>query len=248
MTKILSLFNVEFNNLTIDELLVNFNNGILFTPNVDHIIQIQKDVEFYNCYKKADFIVCDSKILKLGASFLGVNFIEVIPGSSFFPAFYSFHKGNFSIKIFLLGAADGVAHNAMMNINRKVGWDMVVGNFSPSYGFESCEEECNLIIDLINNSGANVLVVGLGAPKQEKWIVNYKNKLNNIDRFLALGASIDFEANHINRAPKIFQILYLEWFYRFLMEPNRLFKRYFIDNFFPFLFLLINEKFNKNNR
>ena len=83
---------------------------------------------------------------------------------------------------------------------------------------------------ILQNSNANVVLVGLGNPKQTIWIYKYKDRLPNIDVYLALGATIDFEAGLVKRAPVIWQKMYLEWFYRFLQEPRRLFKRYFIDD------------------
>lgn len=75
-----------------------------------------------------------------------------------------------------------------------------------------------------------MVLVGVGCPKQEKWIFNNKDNMPDVRIWMALGATIDFEAGNIKRAPKIFQKLYLEWFYRFLMEPKRMFRRYFVDD------------------
>ena len=83
---------------------------------------------------------------------------------------------------------------------------------------------------MINESGANVVLVGVGCPKQEKWIDAHKNKMPNVEIWMALGATIDFEAGNIKRAPKWVQKIAMEWFYRFLKEPKRMFKRYFVDD------------------
>ena len=131
---------------------------------------------------------------------------------------------------------DGVALEAQRRINEKTGRQIVVGAYSPSYGFEKKDEENKSIYEMINKSGANVVLVGVGCPKQEKWIFNHKDNMPNVHIWMALGATIDFEAGNIKRAPKIFQKLYLEWFYRFLMEPKRMFKRYFIDDILFFYY------------
>ena len=143
-----------------------------------------------------------------------------IPGSSFFTAFYNYHANNPNCKIFLLGAAEGVAKKAMENINRRVGRQIVVGAHSPSYGFEKNEQECEELIHIVNESGATVLLVGAGAPKQEKWIAKYRSRMSGVKLFMALGATIDFEAGNIKRAPRIFQILAMEWFSSFIILPN----------------------------
>ncbi|MGF7038055.1 WecB/TagA/CpsF family glycosyltransferase [Mucilaginibacter lappiensis] len=236
------ILNIDIASIHLDDLLAKLKKGVLFTPNVDHVIKLQKDEEFYKAYNHADWVICDSKILNMAAKFIGTGFKEVIPGSSFLPAFYNYHKNNKDVKIFLLGAAEGVAEKAMNNINEKVGANMVVGAYSPTFTFEHNEQECQDIVDRIYNSGANILVVGLGAPKQEKWIVKYKDQLKNIDLFMALGATIDFEAGNIKRAPMLYQKLHMEWAYRLLKEPKRLWKRYLIDDV-PFLFYIIQQKF-----
>src|SRR4028118_2339992 len=126
--------------------------------------------------------------------FLGTPIKEKISGSDLLPIFSHYHKNNPNIKMFLLGAAPGVAQKAQANINLKVGREIVVGAHSPSFGFEKKEEECSRIVELIEKSGANVLAVGVGAPKQEKWIIKYKEKLKSVKIFLAIGATIDLRS------------------------------------------------------
>ena len=112
------------------------NEGVLITPNLDHLVKLQKDKDFYETYQKAEWVVCDSKILYLMSKLLKYPLRMAIPGSSFFTAFYEYHKDNPNCRIFLLGAAEGIAQKAMNRINEKVGRKIVVGAHSPSYGFE----------------------------------------------------------------------------------------------------------------
>lgn len=230
MKNLVRFLNLNILSLTQKELLEQMTEGVLYTPNLDHLIKIQHDREFYNIYQQAEWVVCDSKILYLTSKLLKQSLPMAIPGSSFFTAFYNYHANNLNCKIFLLGAAEGVAKKAMENINRRVGRQIVVGAHSPSYGFEKKQNENEKIYKMINESGANVVLVGVGCPKQEKWIFTHKDKMPGVDIWMALGATIDFEAGNIKRAPKIIQILAMEWFYRFLQEPKRLFRRYFIDD------------------
>lgn len=225
-------------------------NGVLITPNLDHLVKLQKDEEFYQCYQQAEWVVCDSKILWLCSKVLKKSFPEPIPGSSFFTHYYSqFKTGEpkYSAveageqgrpKIFLLGARTGVAKAAMEKINEKVGWPIVVGAHSPSYGFEKKPEEIAEISQIINESGANVVLVGVGAPKQEKYITNYREQMPGVRVWMALGATIDFEAGNIRRAPKMFRRLALEWLFRMYCEPKRMFKRYICDDLVFFWYLL----------
>lgn len=212
--------------------------GVLITPNVDQIVKMQSDREYYDIASKAEWVVCDSRILLLCSKLLGTPLVEAIPGSSFFPAFYEYHKDNKNCRIFLLGAMDSVAQKAMTNINQKVGRKIVVGAYSPSYGFEKNIEECEAICKMINELGATVVLVGVGCPKQEKWIDAHKHEMPKVEIWMALGATIDFEAGNIRRAPLIWQKLYMEWFYRFLQEPRRMYRRYFVDDPKFFWYLL----------
>ena len=230
------ILNIEILGVTRKMLLEGLHEGVLVTPNVDHLVKLQRDKEFYEIYQQAEWIVCDSKILYMLSKLLKTSLPEAIPGSSFFTSYYMYHKDDPNCKIFLLGAMDCVAQKAMERINEKVGRQMVVGAYSPSYGFEKKEEENHAIYELINRSGANVVLVGVGCPKQEKWIFKHKGQMPGVDLWMALGATIDFEAGNMKRAPKIFQDLAMEWFYRFLMEPRRMFKRYFVDDMLFFYY------------
>lgn len=242
MSKV-QILNVSLDNFSQLEFLQKLKSGIVFTPNVDHLITLQTDRDFANAYKSATYKVCDSKILFYVSRLLGSPIKEKISGSDFFPAFYEYHKNNENIKIFLLGAGEGVALEAQNNINAKVGRRIVVGAHSPSFGFEKNEAECQRIIEIINQSGATVLAIGVGSPKQEKFICKYKDQLTNIKIFLAIGATIDFEAGNVKRAPKWMSELGIEWFYRLLAEPKRLWKRYLMRG--PsFFWLVLKQKFN----
>lgn len=240
----ISILNIKVDNITKNDLLKKFDKGVLITPNVDHLMKLQHDREFYEIYKKAEYVTVDSQIVRLALKFLGTPVKEVITGSDFFPSFYNYHKENDKIKIFLLGAAPGVADKALKIINEKVGREIIVGVCSPSFGFAKNETECENIIKIIGNTPANVLVVGVGAPKQEKWIYKYKDRLRNIKIFLAIGATIDFEAGNIKRAPKIFQRLAIEWLYRLIKEPRRLWRRYIVEDL-PFFYFILKQKLGK---
>jgi len=237
------ILNIEFDNITSEELLKKLSQegGVVFTPNVDHLVQLQKDREFYETYRQANYRTCDSKILIYAAQLLGTPIVEKVSGSDFFPAFYQYNKNNQDVKIFLLGAAEGVASKAQEIINEKVGREIIINVYSPPFGFEKDEAECSKIVDLINESEATVLAIGVGAPKQEKWLCKYKDELTNIKIFLAIGATIDFEAGAKKRSPKWMSNLGIEWLHRLASEPQRLAKRYLIEDL-PFFGLIMQQK------
>lgn len=237
MTHTVKLLNVKIVDITEQDLLKSLDRGVLITPNVDHFVKLQKDKDFYDAYQQAEWVICDSKIVYFVSKLMRKALIEAIPGSSFFSKFYMYHKDDLNCKIYLLGAAEGVADKAMQKINEKVGRSIVVGAHSPSFGFEKNEDECKELVRLVNASGANVLLVGVGAPKQEKWIMKYNPQMPNVKLFMALGATIDFEAGNIERAPMWMQKIGMEWFFRLCKEPKRMGKRYLSDLiFFVYIF------------
>jgi len=237
----INILNLAIDNLSMLELLEQLHSGVVLTPNVDHLMKLQKDPDFLKIYALADYKVCDSQVLMYASRFLGTPFKEKVSGSDFFPRFCDFHKDNDAITVFLLGGAEGVAEKAGSKINSKINRDIVIGTHSPSFGFEKDEQECLEIVEMINQSGATVLAVGVGAPKQEKWIYKYKHKLHHVKIFLAVGATIDFEAGVTKRAPKWMSQMGIEWLFRIYCDPQRLWKRYLIEDL-PFFWLLLQQK------
>lgn len=234
MTRI-KLLNIEVDNLTmsetiekIDELIQSNKNSYIVTPNVDHIVKLETDEEFKKVYKDASLILTDGMPLVWISKLKKMPIKEKISGSDLFPKVCELAAQK-DYKVFLLGAAPGVADQAASNLKKKFSGLQVVGTYSPSFGFENNPKEINKIIRIINDVKPDILAIGLGAPKQEKFIYNYKEKLN-VPISLAIGASIDFEAGNIKRAPKWMQNIGLEWFYRLLKEPKRMFKRYLVDD------------------
>ena len=223
------------------DLLPQLQRGIVVTPNVDHLIHLQHNSDFYTAYDHANFIVCDSQIIRFTSHFLGHTICETITGVDLLAAFCAYHKFNLEIRLFLLGAGKGVAQIAMQHINAKTGREIVVGAYSPSFGFEKDDEECALIVNIINESAANVLVVGVGAPKQEIWIDKYKSAMPDVNLFMGMGAVIDFEAESIPRAPVLLRNIGMEWLFRLVQEPRRLWKRYLIDDI-PFFYYVLLQR------
>lgn len=131
--------------------------------------------------------------------------------------------------MFLLGAGEGVAEAAKSKLTQNYPGLKIVGTYSPPMGFERDEKEVEKAIRIVNRKKPQILVVGLGAPKQEKFIYRYRDQMD-FHVALPFGAAIDFEAGMVKRAPLWMRKLGLEWLFRFFQEPGRLFKRYFIDD------------------
>ena len=122
---------------------------------------------------------------------------------------------------------------------------MVVGALSPSFSFVNDTHESAKIVDIVNKSGATVLMVCATSPKQEIWITRYRNQLKGVRLFMALGATVDFEAGVVRRCPLWIQRLGMEWFWRFCQEPKRLFWRYWVRDmkFFWYFFQQLTGKY-----
>ncbi|WP_299405975.1 WecB/TagA/CpsF family glycosyltransferase [Acaryochloris sp. IP29b_bin.148] len=235
------ILNLPIDNLTQRQFLQQLDQGVVFTANVDHLMKLQYDQEFCQAYSQADFRTCDSQILVYASQFLGQPIRERLSGSDLFPEFCRFHRDNENIKVFLLGGSKNVAKRAQTKINRQLGRNIIVGAHSPSFGVVENPQECLEIVDQINQHQPTVLAVCLGAPNQEKWICRYKDRLPTVKIFLAIGATIDFESGRQRRSPQWVSNLGFEWLHRLMSEPERLWKRYLIDDL-PFFWLLIKQK------
>ena len=245
------ILNIEVDDISLNELLHCFKEGVLVTPNVDHLILLQSHQGLYSAYQHADYITVDSQIVFWAMKFLGRGVKEKISGSDFLPAFCNFHGrqaegGKPTRKMFILGGKPGVAQLAMEKINQRQGCELVIGAHSPSMRFLDSPSECDEAVRLINESGADTVVVGLGCPKQELWIARHKHRLAKAKTFLAVGASIDFEAGVLDRAPQWMSKFGLEWFYRLAKEPKRLWRRYLVND--PlFFWLLLRDRMGVYN-
>ncbi|WP_294371754.1 WecB/TagA/CpsF family glycosyltransferase [uncultured Clostridium sp.] len=232
----IKLLNTEVDNLTMDEAIKEIEKLILkkkisyvVTPNVDHIVKLESDSEMKEAYMNADLILTDGMPLVWISKIKSTSIKEKISGSDLFPKVCELaaKKG---YTVFLLGAAQGVAQKAAENLINKFDGLNIVGTYSPKYGFENDKEEVQHILNIINDKKPDILAVGLGAPKQEKFIYKYRNELK-VPVSLAIGAGIDFEAGVVSRAPVWMQKHGMEWFYRLCKEPRRMAKRYLIDDF-----------------
>lgn len=231
----IKFMNTCIDNLTMSETLNEIDKLIqkkicsyVVTPNVDHIVCLEKDEELQKVYKNASLILTDGKPLIWISKWYKTPIKEKISGSDLFPRVCQL-AANKNYTMYLLGAAEGVADTAARNLMKKYPGLNIVGTYSPPFGFEKNEQEMNKIKAQIQDVHPDILIVGLGCPKQEKFMYYHCKELG-VPISFGLGASIDFEAGNIKRAPKWMSNHGLEWLYRFSKEPKRLFKRYFVDD------------------
>lgn len=238
------LLNVEVDDVGMDELVETFRQGVMLTLHVDMIMKLQRDREFYDLLPQFDVITCDSQILTMAARCLGTPLRERVSGSDYFPRFYTRYRDDPTVRIFICGGAPGVAELARQKVNAKLGREMVVGANSPSRHFDRSPEEVEGILSQINDSGASVLLVGLGGGRQEKFIFAHRHRLPNIRLYLPLGGTIDYEAETLRRPPAWVTNVGLEWLYRVVKEPLQRWRRYFVHQP-PFLYFFALQLFGR---
>ncbi|NQT22241.1 MAG: WecB/TagA/CpsF family glycosyltransferase [Candidatus Omnitrophica bacterium] len=252
LTKKIHICKTEIDNISMSEAIAQINHVIqrkkpcyMVTPNVVHLIRLQGDKHFQEIYKNAIFRIADGLPLLWAARFLGTPLKEKISGSDLFPRLceLAVQKG---YKLFFLGGNPGDAEKAKTNLMNKYPQIEVVGTYSPPYGFEKDESENKKIISIIKESKPDILLVGLGAPKQEKWIYRYYREIA-VPLSIGIGITFSFMAGTIKRAPLWMQKSGLEWFWRLMMEPGRLWKRYLIDDM-KFFWLVYKQKMGQEKK
>lgn len=216
----IKFMNTNIDNLTmtetlneIDKLIQEKKCSYVVTPNVDHIVRLEKDEELQKVYKNASLILTDGKPLIWISKWYKTPIKEKISGSDLFPRVCQL-AANKNYTMYLLGAAEGVADTAARNLMKKYPGLNIVGTYSPPFGFEKNEQEMNKIKTQIQDVHPDILIVGLGCPKQEKFMYYHCKELG-VPISFGLGASIDFEAGNIKRAPRWMSNHGLEWLYRF---------------------------------
>ena len=232
------MLNVWVDDLSLNQLLARLDSGVVFTLNPDHLYHLQRNAAFLAAYRQADFITSDSKYVYWSLGWIGRRIQEKVSGSDIVPSYCWHHRNNPDVKVFLLGAAPGIAQTALERINARCGRAVVIGAHSPSMKFVNDEAEITSVIEKINDSGANALIVGLGAPKQEIWMIKHRHLMPQVKVFMGVGATIDYEAGAVARAPRWMTRIGLEWVYRLTTEPRRYWRRYLRDMEFFWLVLV----------
>lgn len=213
----------------IEQCIAERRIGHVITPNVDQIVRIERDAYFKEICEHAELLLADGHPLLWIARWYGTPIKEKISGSDLVPNLCELaaRKG---YSVFFLGAAPGVAQKAVEKLWERLPDLKVAGVYSPPLGFEKDEAEKKKIVQMLRNSHADMLFVGMGVPKQDVFIYENMGKYQ-IPMSFSIGGTIDFIAGEQRRAPQWMSNHGLEWFYRLLHDPKRMFKRYFIDDF-----------------
>lgn len=212
------------------EWLINFTNKNIYklkhqyicVSNVHTTVMAYENSEYKNIQNSAILAIPDGGPLSSVGRKRGCSNMSRTVGQDYMKEMF---KGNY--KHFFYGSTDGTLNKMRSNLIKNYPNIEIVGMYSPPYRKLTSNED-NEIIDIINKTNPDFVWVGLGAPKQENWMYDHKEKINSL--MVGVGAAFDYLADNIKRAPRWMQKRNLEWLYRLIQEPKRLFKRYFVTN------------------
>ncbi len=196
--------------------------------NPHSLVTANSDSDFRTALLSADLLLPDGAGILLGARLLGLDITERIAGMDFFMEFSQVANARGGARYFFLGSTPRVLDALKDRLARDFPNIVLAGTYSPPFATTFSAEQDSAMVQAINASGANVLWVGMTAPKQEKWIHQHLAQLQPAV-VGAVGAVFDFYSGSKKRAPQWICDLGLEWLPRFLREPGRLWRRNFVS-------------------
>jgi len=216
----------------VDEAILRKTQIQIATVNNEILLESRRNKEFKSVLQKS-YCIADSTGVVLGICFKYFKKIERTPGVDLFYKICQRAQEK-QYKIFLLGGEKGIAHVAKSKLEDKYPNIKIVGTID---GDEISVEKNNLVhLTKINKSGAQIIAVALGAPKQELWISKNMTK-TKANVFIGLGGTLDFVSGNIQRAPFFLRKVGLEWLYRLFKQPKRIIRIFKAVIIFPFFVL-----------
>lgn len=190
------------------------------------MVTTTRDPEFKIVINNADLSAPDGAPVAWALRHLGYASQQRISGPDLMWRYLS-RAERLGQSVFFYGSTDATLEKLKTAVARQFPQLAVCGTCSPSFQMQSAEED-EAEVDAINRSGANVVFIGLGCPKQERWMAAHCGRIHAV--MIGVGAAFDYHAGTIRRAPLWWQEHGLEWLYRLYSEPRRLFKRYLVTN------------------
>lgn len=227
-----NLFDIKVDNVTMSEAIGVVKKRIekkeksrVYFVNADCFNKMHTDMKYYRTVQNGHFIFGDGSGVKLGGKITGQEVADNVNGTDMLPLLAKMCGDN-GFSIFFLGAQEGVAQKAAEKLKERFPKFTVAGTH---HGFFDKNKESGKIIEIINKSGADILLVAFGAPHQEVWIDSYFKELNCSVMF-GVGGLFDFFSGRIPRAPGWMRVFGIEWVYRLIQEPKRMWRRYILGN------------------
>ncbi len=246
ITKKSDLLGIPVDAMTMEETLGLIQDTIQQGERISHVVinawtmvAMQKDEDLRKSVTSSDLISADGQSIVWACRFLGDPLPERVPATEVMENLVALaaEKG---FKCFFLGAQEEVVQKVLQIYSEKFG-DEVIAGYRNGYFKDEDEQE---IARQIADSGANILFLAMPSPRKENFIYNNSEILSGLNYNLGVGGAFDVVAGVTKRAPQWMQRNGLEWFYRFIQEPRRMWKRYFIGNF-QYIFLILGAKFRK---
>ncbi|GAB6150672.1 WecB/TagA/CpsF family glycosyltransferase [Clostridium novyi] len=246
MRKRISILGTYVNALTMKETIEEIEKVIRKRECIQHVVVnaakiniLQKNNKLKNIINKCPLINADGQSVVWASKFLKKGLPERVTGIDLFQKLVEISSEK-EYKLYFFGATQEVVEK-VVNIYMKLYPNInIVGYRNGYFG----EEESLKIAEVIRDSKPDILFVGFSSPKKEYWINEYKS-IMNVPFSMGVGGSFDIIAGKTKRAPKWMQKYGLEWFYRFIQEPRRMWKRYIIGNL-KFIILVLREKIGNN--
>ncbi len=243
-SKKIDFLGIPLNALTMDETIHLIDNAIQINQRISHVVinawtmvAMQEDEDLRRSVTSCDLISADGQSIVWACRFLGHHIPGRVPGIEIMEGLID-RAAQKGYKCYFLGAREEVVQKVAQIYSIKYGNEVIAG-FRNGY-FRADEEQ--EIAKQIGESGAHILFIAMPSPQKENFIFNHHKLLAGVIYNLGVGGAFDVVAGVTKRAPLWMQKNGLEWFYRFIQEPHRLWKRYFIGNF-QFIFLILRKKF-----
>ncbi|WP_427340376.1 WecB/TagA/CpsF family glycosyltransferase [Caloranaerobacter sp. DY30410] len=249
MKDTIKIMGIRIDKVTLDsavdkvyEFVKSNKTNVIYTPNTEIVMAARKDDELKALLNEGDLVIPDGIGLVYASRIKKKPLKERVTGYDLSIKIIEMANKE-GLSLFLLGGKQGVALKACENIKEKYS-NVKIAGFHHGYfkgthiGYKEHKEEME-VIKKINDAKPDILFVGFGAPRQEKWIHENKDKLN-CKVIIGNGGTLDILAGNVKRAPKIFQTLGLEWLYRLLKEPWR-YKRQMVLPLFAILVLFSRD-------
>ena len=202
-------------------------SAYVVTANAQHVVLLNKDLEFRSIYSEADLVIADGVSLLMAARLSGRSLRERIAGVDLFRDLCGLASAD-GLRVFLLGGRPGSAELAAAALQSEFS-TLESMTYCPPRGFESSETELAAVAAAITRYRPHLLFVALGAPKQEKWIYNHGLRLS-VPVCIGVGGSFEMVGGVVSRAPAWIQNVGCEWLYRLFREPRRMWHRYTVGN------------------
>ena len=231
---VVQLQGVSIDNLTEQEVIDKIASGInlgsggcVVTVNLDHMRRCHYDPSYLELVKEAELVVADGMPLVWATRLQNTPLPERVAGSSLSLSL-AHRLAEDDRTLFLLGGNDGVAEEAGRELTKRFAGLKIVGSYCPPFGFENDRNELDQITRVLKSAQPDVVYVALGSPKQERLIQILRHELPQT-WWLGVGISLSFVTGDVSRAPEWVQRLGLEWGYRLIQEPTRLWRRYLVE-------------------